>query len=206
MSHYMNRLCRSCCWHVVIYEFWRLGKTYPNTTIEDAPIPLPRLVLRCDHGEEAHVKQYRYPSMSARAYYCCRYTVVSIDFFFSIQLFIFSPLSCVNVIEISINFVESRPVQFFPVDWCTGDVEPTNSSISTWSKWVFFVSQLQALGSPATESTSSDRWEEGGSNYLTCQPPTFVQMRVPFWVGEPADRVELHTILALAYSIISNNS
>jgi hypothetical protein len=40
--------------------------------MEDAP------VLRCEHSEEAHVKQSRYPSMTDRAYYCCRYTVMSI--------------------------------------------------------------------------------------------------------------------------------
>jgi hypothetical protein len=78
--------------------------------MEDAPVPPPHPVLRCDHDEEAHVKQSRYPSMIARAYYCCHYTVVSIQFFSSIQLFIFSPLDCVNVIERSINFAESGPV------------------------------------------------------------------------------------------------
>jgi hypothetical protein len=39
-----------------------------------------------------------------------------------------------------------------------------------------------------------------------CEPPTFVQMRVPVLVGKPADRVGLHTILLLSYSIIGNNS
>jgi hypothetical protein len=84
--------------------------------MEDAPVSSPRPVLRCDHDEEAHVKQSRYTSMATRAYYCSRYTVVSIYFFSSIQLFIFSPLYCVNVIERSINFAESGPMQFFPVD------------------------------------------------------------------------------------------
>jgi hypothetical protein len=46
--------------------------------MEDDPVPLPRPVLRCEHGEEAHVKQSKHLSMVARAYYCCRYTVVSI--------------------------------------------------------------------------------------------------------------------------------
>jgi hypothetical protein len=51
--------------------------------MEDAPVPPPRPISRCDHGEEAHVKQSRYLLMTTRAYYCCRYTVVSI--YFSIQ-------------------------------------------------------------------------------------------------------------------------
>jgi hypothetical protein len=46
--------------------------------MEDAHVPPPRPVLRCEHGEEAHVKQSRHPSTAARAYYSCRYTVVSI--------------------------------------------------------------------------------------------------------------------------------
>jgi hypothetical protein len=111
-----------------------------------------------------------------------------------------------SVIGGRINFVESGPVQFLPVDWRAGDVGPANSSISIWSKWVISVSQLQELGSPATESTSNDGWGEGGSNNSMCQPPTFVQMQVPFWVGKPAYRVGLHTILALSYSIIGNSS
>jgi hypothetical protein len=84
--------------------------------MDDALVPLPHSVPRCDHSEEAHVKQSRYPSMNARANYCCRYTVVSISFFSSIRLFIFSPLNCVNVFERSINFVESEPMQFLLVD------------------------------------------------------------------------------------------
>jgi hypothetical protein len=177
MSYYMNILCRSCCWHVVWYEFWRLGKTYPNTTMEEAPVPPPRSVPRCDHGEEAHVKQSRYLSMAFRAYYCCRCTVVSIYFFYSIRLFIFSPLDCVNVIVRSINF---RLVQFLPVDWRARDVGTTNSSVSVWLKWVISISQIQVLGFPTIESTSNDRWGEGGSSYSTCHATTFVQMRVSF--------------------------
>jgi hypothetical protein len=46
--------------------------------MEDAPVPPPRPIPRCEHDEEAHVKQSRHPSTIARAYYCCRYTVVSI--------------------------------------------------------------------------------------------------------------------------------
>jgi hypothetical protein len=46
--------------------------------MEDALVPPPRPVLKCEHGEEAHVKQSRYLSMTAHAYYFCRYTVVSI--------------------------------------------------------------------------------------------------------------------------------
>jgi hypothetical protein len=33
-----------------------------------------------------------------------------------------------------------------------------------------------------------------------------VQMRVPFGVGKPADRVGLHTILTLSNSIIGNSA
>jgi hypothetical protein len=46
--------------------------------MDDAPVPLPLPVLRCEHGIEAHVKQSSHPSMTAHAYYYCRYTVVSI--------------------------------------------------------------------------------------------------------------------------------
>jgi hypothetical protein len=46
--------------------------------MNDASVPPPLSVLRCEHGVEAHVKQSRHPSMAARAYYCCRYMVVSI--------------------------------------------------------------------------------------------------------------------------------
>jgi hypothetical protein len=41
--------------------------------MEDTPVPPPRPILRCDHGEETHVKQFRYPYD--------RYTIVSIYFF-----------------------------------------------------------------------------------------------------------------------------
>jgi hypothetical protein len=47
---------------------------------------------------------------------------------------------------------------------------------------------------------------EGGSNYSSCHEPTFVQMRVPFGIGDPPPRVGLHTILVLSYSIIGNNT
>jgi hypothetical protein len=73
--------------------------------MKDALVPPPRPVLRCDHGEEAYVKQSRYLSTAARAY-----SGEYLFFFFSIRLFIFSPLDCVNVIETSINFAELRPV------------------------------------------------------------------------------------------------
>jgi hypothetical protein len=36
--------------------------------------------------------------------------------------------------------------------------------------------------------------------------PTFVQMRVLFWVGEPAYGIGLHTILVLSYSLIGNST
>jgi hypothetical protein len=46
--------------------------------MEDASVPPPRPIPRCDHVEEAHMKQSRYLMIAARAYYCCRYTVVTI--------------------------------------------------------------------------------------------------------------------------------
>jgi hypothetical protein len=46
-------------------------------TMDDAPVPPPLPILRCEHGVEAHVKQSRHPLTAASAYYCCRYTVVS---------------------------------------------------------------------------------------------------------------------------------
>jgi hypothetical protein len=178
----MNRF-----WHVVWYEFWRLEKTCPNTTMEDAPVPPPRPILRYEHGEEAHM----WSNLDIRRRPLVHFIVVAIRlwvFNFSLQFdYLYFHHSLVNVTERRINFAEAGPLQFLPVDWSVGDVEPANSSVSIWSKWVLSVSQLQVLGSPATESTSNDRWREGGSNYSTCQPTTFVQMRVPFAVGEPAN-------------------
>jgi hypothetical protein len=46
--------------------------------MDDAPVPPPLSILRCEHSVETHVKQSRHPSMAARAYYFCRYTLVSI--------------------------------------------------------------------------------------------------------------------------------
>jgi hypothetical protein len=74
--------------------FLRLGKTYPNTSLEDAPDPPACPILRCDHGKEAHLKQSRYLTTAAHAYYFCCYKIVSIKIFSSIQLFQFSPLPC----------------------------------------------------------------------------------------------------------------
>jgi hypothetical protein len=50
---------------------------YTNTSCSDAPVPPHFPILRCDHHEEAHIKQLRYSSMAARAYYCCPYKSVS---------------------------------------------------------------------------------------------------------------------------------
>jgi hypothetical protein len=60
------------------HMIWFLRLWYPNSTMDDTLIPPPLSVLRCEHGLEAHVKQSRHPSTTARAYYCCRYMVVSI--------------------------------------------------------------------------------------------------------------------------------
>jgi hypothetical protein len=79
-------LLHSWCWHAVCYEFWRVGKTYPNTSCADALVPPPRPILRCDHDEEGNVKQSRHPTMTARAYYCCPYQSLSIKFSSWIQL------------------------------------------------------------------------------------------------------------------------
>jgi hypothetical protein len=54
------------------------GCNTPNSTMDDTPVPPPLLVLRFEHGVEAHVKQTRHPSMAAHTYYCHRYTLVSI--------------------------------------------------------------------------------------------------------------------------------
>jgi hypothetical protein len=71
-------LRRSLYWHVVWYELWSVGNSYPDISCEDAHVPPPRPVLKCGHGEEAHVKQSRYPMMAARVYYCCPYKSVGI--------------------------------------------------------------------------------------------------------------------------------
>jgi hypothetical protein len=75
--------------------------------MDDAPVPPSLPVLRCEHGVEAYVKQSRHPSTAPRVYYCCRYTVMSIQLFSLIEVFIFSPLDCFNVIEIIMNFTEA---------------------------------------------------------------------------------------------------
>jgi hypothetical protein len=59
------------------FDMWREGKEYPNTSCPDALV-LPHFpILRCDHSEEAHIKQSRHPSTTARAYYYCPYNSVS---------------------------------------------------------------------------------------------------------------------------------
>jgi hypothetical protein len=58
------------------YYLWREGKEYPNTSCPNAPVPPHFPIPRCDHDEEAHVKQSRHPSTAARAYYCCPYKSV----------------------------------------------------------------------------------------------------------------------------------
>jgi hypothetical protein len=50
---------------------------YANTSCPDAPVPPRFPIPRCDHHEEAHVKQSRHLSMAAHAYYCCTYKSVS---------------------------------------------------------------------------------------------------------------------------------
>jgi hypothetical protein len=50
---------------------------YVNTSCPDALVPPHFLILRCDHHEEAHIKQSRHQSTAARAYYCCPYKSVS---------------------------------------------------------------------------------------------------------------------------------
>jgi hypothetical protein len=61
-------------------------KTYPNVSLEDASVPPPHLISRCDHDKDAHVKQSRYPTMVTHAYYCCPYKIVSINFSSLIRL------------------------------------------------------------------------------------------------------------------------
>jgi hypothetical protein len=50
---------------------WYVKNEYANTSYLDAPIPPYFPISRCDHHEEAHVKQSRHPNTTARAYYCC---------------------------------------------------------------------------------------------------------------------------------------
>jgi len=60
--------------------FCRLGKYYPDVTCDDALVPPPLPIPKCDHDEEAHVKQSRHPSTASRAYYCCPKKSVSFSF------------------------------------------------------------------------------------------------------------------------------
>jgi hypothetical protein len=50
---------------------------YMNTSCPDALVPPHFSILRCDHHDEAHVRQSRHPSTTAHAYYCCLYKSVS---------------------------------------------------------------------------------------------------------------------------------
>jgi hypothetical protein len=50
---------------------------YVKTSCPDALVPPHFPILRCDHHEEAHIKQSRHRSTAARAYYCCPYKSVS---------------------------------------------------------------------------------------------------------------------------------
>jgi hypothetical protein len=200
LSYDINKMFRSCCWHDVWYGFWRLGKTYPNTSWEDAPVPPSRPIPICDHGEKAHVKQSRYLTTTARAYYCCPYMIVSINFF-SLQLDKFDFTTSLSMwLKEEFILQNDDRCSFFP--WIDSPVESINSYVPIWYKWIFCISQFQVSSSTATEFTSNDRWGEVRSNYSSCPQPTFVQMRVPFWVGEPTYRIGLHTILVISYSFI----
>jgi hypothetical protein len=59
------------------FDIWREGKYYTNARAPDGPVPPHFPILRCDHDEEAHIKQSRQPSTTARAFYCCPYKSVS---------------------------------------------------------------------------------------------------------------------------------
>jgi hypothetical protein len=85
--------------------WYDMNLDYSSTSLEDALVPPPHPVSRCDHREEAHVNQFRYPMIATGAYYCCCYKIVSINFFSSIQFFHFHH-SFVNVIERRIHFTE----------------------------------------------------------------------------------------------------
>jgi hypothetical protein len=44
---------------------------YVNTSCPDTSFPPRFSIPRCDHHKEAHVKQLRHLSTTARSYYCC---------------------------------------------------------------------------------------------------------------------------------------
>jgi hypothetical protein len=46
---------------------------YADTSCPDAPVSPHLPIPRCEHSKEAHIRQSRHPSSSARAYYCCPY-------------------------------------------------------------------------------------------------------------------------------------
>jgi hypothetical protein len=50
---------------------------YADTSFFGALVPPHLLILRCEHHKEAYVKQSRYLSTIARAYYCHPYKSVS---------------------------------------------------------------------------------------------------------------------------------
>jgi hypothetical protein len=114
---------------------------------------------------------------------------------FSLELdYFYFQHSVVNVIERRINFCRIR-------DGAISSSGLTGLRCGTHKFFYFCMIEMSpfhitasSVGFPATESPSNDRWGEEGSNYSSCQPPSFVQMWVPFWIGEPTDQFELHTI------------
>jgi hypothetical protein len=182
---------------MVCYDYlWRAGKEYPNSSCHDALVPPHFPISRCDHNEEAHVKQSRHPSTVARAYYYCPYKSVSnsshVLILFDLTLTSFySYESMIGANSFSESMDPRRLIhKFFFSDMIR----------------VLSVALFQALGSSPTESPSNDRWGKGWSNNPSCLQPTSVQMWLPFRVGELASGVGLHTLFPLSDSCIGNTT
>jgi hypothetical protein len=113
------------------FDMSREGKEYPNTSCPDALVPPPFLIPRCDHHEEAHIKQSRHPSTIGRAYYCHPYKSVS-----NICMYEYCLIWHLQVSSLT----KVGYVHILSVDRLTRCVWSTNSSFScslrSFKRWV----------------------------------------------------------------------
>jgi hypothetical protein len=61
---------------IASFTFYKCNEWFMKHLV-DGPVPPHFPILRCDHDEEAHVKQSRQPSVVAHTFYCCPYKSVS---------------------------------------------------------------------------------------------------------------------------------
>jgi hypothetical protein len=179
------------------FDMWREGKEYLNASCPDALVPPHFSILRCDHVEEAHVKQSRHPNTIAHAYYYCPYKSVSnsshVWILFDLTLTSFySYKSRIGAYSFSGSMGPRRLIHKFLFS-CMIGVSLVRCALSN-------------VGFLRHQIPSNDRWGKGQSNNLTRLQPTSVQIWLPFGVGKPASEVGLHTLFLLSDSCISNTT